>query len=66
LELNGRVNSPVYADGVNTWGKNINTITISRVVLLQASREVGIEVNTEKRKYMFWCGYQNAGQIIIY
>jgi hypothetical protein len=31
-------------------------------VLLQASREVGLEVNTEKTKYMVLFRRQNAGQ----
>jgi len=31
--------------------------------LLEASREVGLEVNTEKTKYMVVSGHQNAGHI---
>jgi hypothetical protein len=30
--------------------------------LIDASKEVGLEVNTEKTKYMFLFRHQNAGQ----
>jgi hypothetical protein len=39
------------------WGENINTVKT-----LETSREVGIEVNTEKTKYKFMSRPQNAGQ----
>jgi hypothetical protein len=42
-------------------GKNINTIAYTGA-LLHASREVGIEVDTEKIMYMFVPRHQNAGQ----
>jgi hypothetical protein len=45
---------------INSWSmldENINT-----KVLLGASREVSLEINTEKTKYMFMSSHQNAGQ----
>jgi hypothetical protein len=45
----------VYADDVNLQGDNIDTIKKNRKTLIDAIMEVGIEVNTEKTKYMLLC-----------
>jgi len=34
--------------------------------VLQASRDVGLEVNAEETKYMVVSRHQNAGQITVY
>jgi hypothetical protein len=53
LELKGTHQLLVYADDVNL--KNTQTLT-------DASKEVGLEVNTEKTKYMMLSRHQIAGQ----
>jgi hypothetical protein len=52
LELNGTHDLMLYADDVNILGEN-NTV--------EASREVGLEVNTEKAKCIVF-RHQNEGQ----
>jgi hypothetical protein len=62
LKLNGTHQLLVYANDVNLLGHNINTIKKHMEAPIDASKEVGLEVNTEKRKYMFLSRHQNAGQ----
>jgi hypothetical protein len=52
----------VNADDVNLLGDNIDTIKKNKQTLIDASKEVGLEVNTEKTKYMLLSRHQNAGQ----
>jgi hypothetical protein len=50
-----------YADD-NIVGENIDTIQRNTKALLDASKEVGLEVNPEKTKYMLMSRCQKAGQ----
>jgi hypothetical protein len=52
LKLNGTHQLVAYVDDVNILGDNIDTIKKKNIqMLIDASKEVGLEVNTEKSKY---------------
>jgi hypothetical protein len=62
LKLNGTHQLLAYADDVNLLGDNIDTINKNTGTLIDASKEIGLEVNIEKTKYMLVSRDQNAGQ----
>jgi hypothetical protein len=62
LKLNETDQLLVYADNVNILGDNIDTIKKNTQTLIDASKEDGLEVNTEKTKYMLLFRHQNTGQ----
>jgi hypothetical protein len=62
LILNGTHQFLAYANDVYIVGENIDTIQRNTKALLDASKEVGLEVNPEKTKYMLVSRCQKAGQ----
>jgi hypothetical protein len=52
----------VNFDDVNLLGDNIATINKNTETLINASKEVGLEINVEKTKYMLLSCHQTAGR----
>jgi hypothetical protein len=59
LKLTGTYQLLVYAD-VNILGGSVHTIQENAEALVVAGREIGLEVNANKTKYMFMSRDQNA------
>jgi sorting nexin-29 len=61
LQLNGTDQLLVYADDVNMLGGSVHSIKKNAEDLMIASKEICLEVNGEKTKYMIMSRNQNAG-----
>ena len=52
LKLNGTNQLPVYVDDVNILEGSVHTVKEIAENLIVASKEIGLEVNVDKTKYM--------------
>ena len=57
--MNGKYKLRVYADDVNMLGENLQTVTENTEIFIKASKDIGLEVNSEKTKYMITSRQQN-------
>jgi len=52
LKLNGTHQLLVYDDDINILGRSVHTVKENAEALIVASKEIGLEVNADKTKYM--------------
>jgi hypothetical protein len=52
----------VYTDDINLLGDSVNTIKENTETLLEASRDIGLEINIKKTKYIIMSRHPNSGK----
>ena len=62
LKLNGTHQLLVYANDVNILGGSVHTIKDNAEALIVASKEIGLDINADKTKYMVMPRDLNAGR----
>jgi hypothetical protein len=62
LKLNGTRQLLAYVDDVKLLGDNIDTIKRNTENLIDASKEVRLEINVDKTRYMLLSRHQNVGR----
>ena len=62
LKLNGTHQLLAYADDGNILGGSVHTVKENAEALVVATKEIGLEVNADKTKYMIMSRDQNAGR----
>jgi hypothetical protein len=62
LKLNETLQLLIYVDDLNLSDDGIDIIRNNTEALIDTSKKVDLEVNTEKTKYMLLSRHQNAGQ----
>ena len=63
MKLNGTHQLLAYADDVNILEEGVHTVKKNAEALVAATKEIGLEVNAHKTKYMTVFPDQNAGRI---
>jgi hypothetical protein len=62
LKINGTHQLLAYADDVNILGGSAHTVKENAEALVVAIKEIGLEVNADKTKYMIMSRDHNAGR----
>ena len=64
MDMNGKYQLVVYADDVNMLGENLQTIRENTEIFIKASKDIGLEVNSDKTKYKITPHQQNQNIVI--
>ena len=56
--MNGKHQLLVYADYVNMLGENLQTVRENAEIFIKARKDIGLEVDSEKTKYMVTSRHQ--------
>jgi len=62
FKINGAHQLLAHANDVNILGVSVHTIQVNAEALVVAGREIGLEVNADRNKYMVMSRDQNAGR----
>jgi len=62
LKLNDTHQLLAYADDVNILGESIRAVNENAEALVVTAKEIGLEVNADKTRYMVMSRDQNAGR----
>ena len=62
LKLNGTHQLLAYADDINILERSIRAVKENAEALIVAAKEIGLEVNADKTKYMVMSRDQNVGR----
>ena len=60
LELNGKHKLLVHTLDVNMLGENLQSIRENTEIFIKASKDIGLEVNSDNTKYMITSCQQNT------
>jgi hypothetical protein len=63
VKLNGTHQLLAYAGDVNILRGGVHTVKENAEALVVATKEIGLEVNTDKTKYMVKSRDRNAGRV---
>ena len=62
LELNGKHQLLLNADDVNMLEENLQNVRENAEIFIKTSKDIGLEINSEKTKYMITSRHQNVIQ----
>ena len=65
LKLKGTHQLLAYADDVSILGGSLHTLKKNAEALVGATKDIGLEVNADKTKYMIMSRDQNAGRVTV-